>query len=73
LRGRGRYGATPHPKTAKLEITFQERERGFSIRDADPLEWIRSRLRDRKRDITPTATEIYATKREKRPIKEIFC
>ena len=37
LRGRGRYGATPHPKTALLQFILQEREKPFTKRVADPL------------------------------------
>ncbi|KAJ3097002.1 hypothetical protein HDU97_005338 [Phlyctochytrium planicorne] len=45
LRGRGRFGATPHAKTALLEFVLQEREKGFRRKESDPLEWIRRRLR----------------------------
>ncbi|KND01241.1 uncharacterized protein SPPG_04332 [Spizellomyces punctatus DAOM BR117] len=73
LRGRGRYGATPHPVTALLEITLQEREKPFSIRDSDPLEWLRERLRDRQRPFVKSAEEVYNDVRSKRPIKQVFC
>ncbi len=74
MRGRGRYGATPHPKTARLEIVLQERQNGgFKKRtEEDPLEWIRMRLRNRKKDHVSTAEEIYREKRLVRPIKPIY-
>lgn len=59
LRGRGRYGATPHPKTARLEIILQERTKGFTCKEqADPLEWLRVRLRNKKKDLIKTAENI---------------
>ncbi|KAJ3096722.1 hypothetical protein HK100_005505, partial [Physocladia obscura] len=47
LRGRGRYGAVQHPKTALLELVLQLRDRPFDKIQNDPLEWLRKRLRDR--------------------------
>jgi hypothetical protein len=72
LKGRGRYGSTPHPKTAKIQIIFQQREKEFQKRLEDPLEWIRKRLRDRKRSTTKTANQIYIEKRQSRPLKVIY-
>lgn len=37
LKGRGRYGSTPHPKTALLEFTFQQRKKQFKSKLDDPL------------------------------------
>ena len=37
IKGRGRYGPTPHPKLATLELILQERNEPFSIRVNDPL------------------------------------
>ncbi|KAJ3189220.1 hypothetical protein HDU85_002845 [Gaertneriomyces sp. JEL0708] len=73
LRGRGRYGATPHPKSALLEITLQEREKPFAVRENDPLEWVREKLRDKQRQFTKSAEEVYAQTRSKRPVKEVYC
>ncbi|KAJ3268061.1 hypothetical protein HDV01_003502 [Terramyces sp. JEL0728] len=73
LRGRGRYGATPHPLVCKLEFILQERALGFQKRINDPLEWLRSKLRDRKRETTETAEQLYQQKRNKRPIKPVYC
>lgn len=72
LKGRGRYGSTPHAKVAKLQIILQERDKPFQARSADPLEWIRARLRERKRDFVPTADEIYTQSRIKRPVKVVY-
>jgi hypothetical protein len=72
LRGRGRYGATPHPKFARLELIFQQREQGFAARENDPLEWVRVRMRQRKKNSTKTALELYEEKRQKRIIKPIY-
>ncbi|KAJ3300006.1 hypothetical protein HK104_005260 [Borealophlyctis nickersoniae] len=73
IKGRGRYGATAQPKTALLEIMLQERDRPFEKREADPLEWLRVRLRERQRQWVPTPDEIYKDFRERRPIKPVFC
>jgi hypothetical protein len=59
LRGRGRYGATANPKTARLELILQQRETGFSSREIDdPLEWLRVRLRNKKAHCAKSASEI---------------
>ncbi|KAI9363995.1 hypothetical protein DFJ73DRAFT_810558 [Zopfochytrium polystomum] len=70
IRGRGRYGATPHPVSSLVEVTLQERERPFDRRLADPLEWIRNRLRSRVRDQTPSPEEVY--RKTKRQEKQIY-
>jgi hypothetical protein len=72
LRGRGRYGATPHPKFARLEFVLQQREKGFAVRENDPLEWVRTRLRERRSEFTKNAEEVYQEYRVKRPIKPIY-
>ncbi|KAJ3005143.1 hypothetical protein HKX48_000846, partial [Thoreauomyces humboldtii] len=72
LRGRGRYGATPHPVSTLLELTLQERDAPFPVRENDPLEWVRDRLRQRQKPFVKTAEEIYTEKRERRKVKEIF-
>jgi hypothetical protein len=72
LKGRGRYGSTPHAKVAKLQIILQERDKPFQARSADPLEWIRARLRERKRSHVQTADEIYTLARIKRPVKVVY-
>ncbi|KAJ3412785.1 hypothetical protein HDV05_000252 [Chytridiales sp. JEL 0842] len=69
IRGRGRYGATPHPKTCLLELTLQERNKPFDRKLADPLEWIRARLRDRLRPFTKSPDEVYEAVKTKRPPK----
>lgn len=73
LRGRGRYGATPHPITTLLEITLQERDKPFAMRTKDPLEWVRDRLRERQKPFVKSAEELYIETRKKRPIKEVYC
>ncbi|KAI8892520.1 hypothetical protein BC833DRAFT_611438 [Globomyces pollinis-pini] len=73
LFGRGRYGATPHPKIATIEFILQERQVPFAIRKSDPLEWVRSRLRERKKDFVLTADQIYQKKRLERPVKTVYC
>lgn len=73
LRGRGRYGATPHPKTARLEVILQEREKRFVMREQDPLEWVRVRLRDVKKEGTQTASQICEEMKMKRLVKAVFC
>lgn len=45
LRGRARYGSSPHAKTCLLRFTLQERDGPFKVRAGDPLEWIRERMR----------------------------
>jgi ribosomal protein L22 len=72
LRGRGRYGATPHAKISRLEFILQEREKPFAVRVNDPLEWVRVRLRERRKEFTKTAEEIYQEYRERKPIKPIY-
>ena len=47
VKGRGRYGSTPHAKFARLEWIFQQRERGFAKKENDPLEKIREKLRSK--------------------------
>ena len=71
IRGRGRYGAIPHPKTALLSLLLQEREKPFESRVNDELEYLRERLRDAQKEWVPTPEEIYAQKRAARPFKEI--
>ncbi|KAK5665212.1 hypothetical protein QVD99_008057 [Batrachochytrium dendrobatidis] len=72
LRGRGRYGATPHIKTALLKIVLQEREKPFDVRHNDPLEWIRCRLRKVHKEFTPSAEELYTKIRKECPVKPIY-
>ncbi|KAJ1567086.1 hypothetical protein HK096_011022 [Nowakowskiella sp. JEL0078] len=72
VRGRGRYGSTPHPITSMLSFILQEREEPFKKRVNDPLEWIRDRLRQRQTEFEKSADEIYIEKRQKRPIKVIY-
>lgn len=72
LKGRGRYGATSLAKTAKLEMIFQERETGFKSRESDPLEWVRNRLRERRKEYVKSAEELYEAKRTTRPIKPVY-
>lgn len=71
IRGRGRYGAIPHPKTALLSLLLQEREKPFESREKDELEYLRERLRNAQKDWVPSPDEIYAQKRAARPLKEI--
>eukprot|EP00842_Homolaphlyctis_polyrhiza_P000022 jgi/Hompol1/101/HPOL_004067-RA len=73
LRGRGRYGSTPHIKSALLEVVLQERNRPFDIRLNDPLEWIRVRLRKRYEGVVDDAETVYLKRRQERPIKPIYC
>ncbi|KAJ3367661.1 hypothetical protein HDU91_001228 [Kappamyces sp. JEL0680] len=75
VRGRGRYGATPHPKAARLEIVLQERANGVGFKkrtDDDPLEWVRVRLRERRKSFVANAEGTYTDKRNLRPIKSVF-
>nr|KAJ3418158.1 hypothetical protein HK105_000272 [Polyrhizophydium stewartii] len=72
LRGRGRYGATPHIKSALIEVVLQERGKPFAVRLNDPLEWIRVRLRQRYAGIVPDAETVYEKMRTKRPVKPVF-
>ncbi|KAJ1344808.1 hypothetical protein BSLG_000323 [Batrachochytrium salamandrivorans] len=71
LRGRGRYGSTPHIKSALLKFVLQERDRPFQTRLDDPLEWIRVRLRKRYAEFTPNAEAVYARCRTERPVKPV--
>ncbi|KAI8826841.1 uncharacterized protein EV422DRAFT_511621 [Fimicolochytrium jonesii] len=73
LRGRGRYGATPHPITTLLEITLQERDTPFKAVQKDPLEWVRERLRQRQVLFAKSAEEVYREVRGRRRIKEVYC
>ncbi|KAI9101938.1 hypothetical protein DFS34DRAFT_612052 [Phlyctochytrium arcticum] len=73
IKGRGRYGATPHPVTTLWEITLQERDKPFAKVERDPLEWIRVRLRERQKPYVQTAEDIYSEIRDKRVVKEVFC
>ncbi|KAJ3203970.1 hypothetical protein HDU67_009847 [Dinochytrium kinnereticum] len=73
LRGRGRYGATPHAKTALVELTLQERERPFPKREGDPLEWIRRRLRLRLGEVVEGPEEVYEGVRRRRVVKTVHC
>ncbi|KAJ3059968.1 hypothetical protein HK102_009734, partial [Quaeritorhiza haematococci] len=73
LRGRGRYGATPHPKTCLLHVTLQERTKPFVKRERDPLEWIRERLREAQRPHCKAPDQVYEELRIKRPIKAVYC
>jgi hypothetical protein len=74
LRGRGRYGATPHVKTARLEILIQQRENGgFKKRESgDPLEWLRIRLRERKKGVVVGAEDLWTERRKSRPAKQVY-
>lgn len=74
VKGRGRYGATPHPKLARLEIILQERlNGGFKKREEeDPLEWIRVRLRNAQKNIVPGPEELYNLKIQQRPKKNVY-
>ncbi|KAJ3185003.1 hypothetical protein HDU87_002569 [Geranomyces variabilis] len=73
LRGRGRYGATPHPVSTLLELTLQERVKPFAARESDPLEWVRDRLRERQKPFAKTAEEVYTDVRSRRKVKEVHC
>ncbi|KAJ3005255.1 UNVERIFIED_CONTAM: hypothetical protein HDU68_004682 [Siphonaria sp. JEL0065] len=75
LRGRGRYGSTQHAITGLLEITLQEREAPFARRVADPLEWVRKRLRDRVAGgaVVDVEKEVYSQVVKNRVVKEIHC
>ncbi|KAJ3157460.1 Rab geranylgeranyltransferase [Geranomyces michiganensis] len=66
LRGRGRYGATPHPVSTLLELTLQERDKPFAARESDPLEWVRDRLRERQKPFAKTAEEVYEEHHQKK-------
>ncbi|KAI8928801.1 hypothetical protein BC831DRAFT_446628 [Entophlyctis helioformis] len=72
LRGRGRYGATPHIKSALLEVTLQERDKPFAVRENDPLEWVRVRMRNRLAGYIPDAESVYTKKRTARPVKPVY-
>ncbi|TPX34737.1 hypothetical protein SmJEL517_g02712 [Synchytrium microbalum] len=73
VKGRGRYGSTPHPLVTCLDFTFQERSSGFQTRKNDPLEWIRLRLRNQQKPYTKTAQEYYEEKRAVRKVKPLYC
>ncbi len=70
--GRGRYGSTPHPKICRLEFYLQEREKPFDLRENDPLEWVRQRLRDSRRKYVDLSEKVYEEKRRSRPIKPVY-
>ncbi|RKO99058.1 hypothetical protein CXG81DRAFT_20815 [Caulochytrium protostelioides] len=72
IRGRGRYGATPHPKSTHLTFVFQQREKPFESRETDVLEWARSQLRQAKRDHAPTPQQLYAVEQAQRIVKPVF-
>ncbi|KAJ3115112.1 hypothetical protein HDU96_001171 [Phlyctochytrium bullatum] len=78
LHGRGRYGATPHVMSTRVELTLQEREQPFLKREGDPLEWIRARLRKRLAEVVAangevvTAEGVYEEVRGRRPKKEVW-
>ncbi|ORY37049.1 hypothetical protein BCR33DRAFT_721690 [Rhizoclosmatium globosum] len=63
LRGRGRYGSTQHPRCS------------LCSREADPLEWIRKRLRDRVAGgaVKDVEAEVYSKVAARRVVKEIHC
>ncbi|KAI9204882.1 uncharacterized protein BJ171DRAFT_503945 [Polychytrium aggregatum] len=73
IRGRGRYGSTPHIVSSILQLTLQEREKPFKKRLDDPLEFIRERLRERQQAYIVDAEQVYQTVRAKRPIKPVYC
>ncbi|TPX58054.1 hypothetical protein PhCBS80983_g03406 [Powellomyces hirtus] len=73
LRGRGRYGSTPHPVSTLLELTLQERDKPFQVRENDPLEWLRDRLRERQKPFAKSAEQVYEEVRTRRKVKEVFC
>ncbi|KAJ3353224.1 Nucleoside diphosphate kinase A [Entophlyctis luteolus] len=73
LRGRGRYGSTQHPVTALVEVTLQERDTPFERREADPLEWVRKRLRDRFDVPGETVESVYRRIAARKVVKEVHC
>ncbi|KAJ3407888.1 hypothetical protein HDU80_007518 [Chytriomyces hyalinus] len=78
LKGRGRYGSTQHAITAMLELTLQEREKPFARKVADPLEWVRARLRARvgdmkKGDASLKVQDVFERVSSKKVVKEVFC
>jgi hypothetical protein len=73
IKGRGRYGATPHPITTTLNIVIQERDKPFEFRVNDPLEWLRVRLRQTQTPHCPNALQVYDKLRTSRPLKAVYC
>ncbi|TPX47425.1 hypothetical protein SeLEV6574_g02691 [Synchytrium endobioticum] len=71
VKGRGRYGATPHPLITNMEVVYQQRAAPFASRVADASEWIRERLRRQVKG--PSAEELYVAMRDKRPVKSVYC
>lgn len=81
LRGRARYGSSPHFKSTLLRFTLQQRDKPFPKRMADPLEWVRERMRSKlmERDVEKgsagdesLAVKVYKEMRETRPVKTVF-
>ena len=63
LRGRGRYGSSPHPKVNTVHLVLQEREKPLIQSVHQP--WL-----DRK---SIQLEQVYEIKRSQRPIKPIHC
>lgn len=60
IRGRGRYGATPHPKHVLLQFVFQQRSKPFVFRDEalNPVESVRRVLREKQRPFATPLEEL---------------
>ncbi len=72
IKGRGRYGSTPHPLTTTVHFVFQERDKLLESRARDPLEWLRSKLRNTQAQYTKNAESVYEEMRSKRPVKQVY-
>ena len=73
IKGRGRYGATPHVNASLVKLILQERDKPFLMRESDPLEWVRERLRQRQEPWVKNVDEVYEKARANRPIKAVHC
>jgi hypothetical protein len=73
FRGRGRYGAIPHGKSALLTLVLQQRDKPFQKKAQDPLEPLKDILRDKKKDWVPhDPIQIVEQAKSRRPSKPLY-
>ena len=61
--------------TSKSLVKFiaQEREKPFAMRENDPLEWLRIRIRNTQKQTAQTADDVYNEYRSRQPILPVYC
>ena len=72
IRGRGRYGATPHPRSALITLLIQERDKPFASKVQDPMEKLKQELRLKQIPWVRDPESLYEYKRSQRPLKQIY-